>query len=103
MHSLTLIVPSSSMQNSTGPATAGRGFVRIALVLTWFALSPIARAVDPPPDGDYPNGNTAEGVYALLNLTSGLYNTAVVAGTLEDNTTGNYNTATGGLALYSNR
>src|SRR5436309_12297746 len=42
-----------------------------------FALSPMAQAVNPPPDGGYPGGNTAEGTSALLSLTTGLYNTAV--------------------------
>ena len=35
------------------------------------------QAVIPPPDGGYPGGNTAEGQNALLNLSSGGYNTAV--------------------------
>ena len=30
-----------------------------------------ARAVVPPPDGGYPNGNTAEGEDALFSLTTG--------------------------------
>ena len=30
------------------------------------ALLPAAFAVDPPPDGGYPNGNTAEGTNALF-------------------------------------
>jgi hypothetical protein len=34
-----------------------------------FALIPAAMAVDPPPDGGYPNNNTAEGEDALFNLT----------------------------------
>src|SRR4030095_14054814 len=46
-----------------------RGFCLITL--TWFALSPTLRAVDPPPDGGYPGNNTAEGDNALLKLTSG--------------------------------
>jgi hypothetical protein len=48
MHSLTLIVPSSSVQNSTGRSPLRRGFVLIALalVLTWFAVLPTARAQD---------------------------------------------------------
>jgi hypothetical protein len=41
------------------------------LALTSFALSPWARAVDPAPDGGYPNGNTAEGEDALFSLTTG--------------------------------
>ena len=47
-----------------------RGFpvIFLALVLGVFALSPTARAVDPPLDGGYPNNNTAEGTDALFNL-----------------------------------
>jgi len=75
--------------------------------------------VNPPPDGGYPGGNTAEGQNALLSLQpSGIYNTAigifslqsltfgdfctgVGAGTLLLNTA-NDNTATGAGALLSN-
>ena len=49
-----------------------------SLVLAFiFSLSPMARAVNPPPDGGYPNNNTAEGDNALLKLTTGNDNTAV--------------------------
>ena len=66
------------------------------------ALSPVARAVVPPPDGGYPGGNTAEGQNALFNLTTGTYNTAVGSFSLESNTIGNFNTATGAGALLIN-
>src|SRR2546422_5776551 len=79
-----------------------RGFLLITLALAWFALSPMARAVDPPPDGGYPNQNTAEGDNALLSLTSGADNTAMGFNALESNTTGNVNTANGAGALNSN-
>ena len=49
----------------------------IALVLVCFGLLPIAQAVVPPPDGGYPNFNTAEGQNALFSLTTGTANTAV--------------------------
>ena len=49
----------------------------IAFVLAWFALSPIAQAVVPPPDGGYPGFNTAEGQNALFSLTTGVGNTAI--------------------------
>jgi hypothetical protein len=73
-----------------------------ALVLACFALSPTVRAVDPPPDGGYPNFNTAEGEDALFNLSSGGYNTAIGFDALLSNTTGDFNTATGARAMQSN-
>jgi Chaperone of endosialidase len=83
---------------------ARRGFLLspIAIALAWFALSPAARAVSPPPDGGYANQNTAEGQDALLSLTTGFSNTAAGFGALEKNTTGHENTATGAGALLSN-
>ena len=79
-----------------------RAFFLIPITLGCFALSPTARAVDPPPDGGYPNGNTAEGDDALLNLTSGTNNTAIGFEALLNNTTGFQNTATGFQALERN-
>jgi hypothetical protein len=74
----------------------------LAVVLTWFALSPTAPAVSPPPDGGYPNANTAEGINALFSLTSGFGNTANGFEALLSNTTGNANTANGSAALLKN-
>jgi hypothetical protein len=75
------------------------------VVLAWFGLSPMARALlpPPPPDGGYPNRNTAEGDSALFNLTSGSENTAIGFGALFSNTGGEFNTATGASALFANR
>jgi Chaperone of endosialidase len=67
-----------------------------------FALSPIARAVTPAPDGGYPGGNTAEGQSALLSLTTGGFNTAVGWLSLRSNTDGQLNTAMGAGALLAN-
>ena len=39
----------------------------ILLVVGCFALSPMAYAVSPPPDGGYPGGNTAEVIAACLS------------------------------------
>ena len=78
------------------------GFLLIPLVLAWFAFSPAIRAVDPPPDGGYPNQNTAEGEDALFSLTTGFGNTAIGFNALFSNTTGSFNTANGDLALQSN-
>ena len=74
----------------------------IALTLVCFALAPQSRAVDPPPDGGYPNANTAEGEDALFSLTVGTSNTAVGFNALFDNSSGSVNTAIGSAALASN-
>jgi hypothetical protein len=79
-----------------------RGFLLIPLALAWFALSSTARAVDPPPDGGYPIGNTAEGEDALFSLTTGADNTAIGFQALYSNTEGTANTAIGFHALFSN-
>src|SRR5438874_802638 len=79
-----------------------RCFPVVLLVLGLLALSPTARAVDPPPDGGYPGNNTAEGADALLHLTTGTDNTAIGFDALFSNTTGLANTATGFQALQSN-
>jgi hypothetical protein len=76
--------------------------VLLALILVSFALSPMARAVTPAPDGGYPNFNTAEGTEALQNLTRGNDNTAIGFQALFSNTTGQVNTAIGSLALIGN-
>jgi len=74
----------------------------IALTFACFGPLPITLALLPPPDGGYPNGNTAEGDDALLNLTSGTNNTAIGFEALLNNTTGFQNTATGFQALERN-
>src|SRR5436190_11094492 len=79
-----------------------RGLLLIPLALAWCALLPTAQAVDPPPDGGYPNQNTAEGTDALFSLTTGFANTAIGLSALYSNTTGSYNTANGYEALYNN-
>jgi trimeric autotransporter adhesin len=79
-----------------------RAFLLIVAALACFALSPTARAVDPPPDGGYPGRNTAEGDSALFSLTMGFDNTAIGFDALYSNTTGNDNTAVGFEALLFN-
>jgi hypothetical protein len=75
----------------------------IPLALAVFALSPIVQAqLSPPPDGGYPNGNTAEGDNALFSLTIGSNNTAIGSQALFYNEDGNDNTAIGYQALGSN-
>ncbi len=75
----------------------------IAFALVCFGLSPASRAVTPPPDGGYPNHNTAEGDFALFSadVEAGNDNTAIGFSTLYSNV-GSFNTAIGSEALYSN-
>jgi Chaperone of endosialidase len=75
----------------------------IACALVCFGLSPASRAVTPPPDGGYPNRNTAEGDFALFSadVEAGNDNTAIGFSTLYSNV-GSFNTAIGSEALYSN-
>jgi hypothetical protein len=78
----------------------------IRLFLAFLCLSgaqPKVQAVDPPPGGGYPDGNTAVGTEALLDLTTGQHNTALGFRALTDNTQGNLNTAVGSAALKQNR
>lgn len=74
----------------------------IALVLAWFAFAPQMQAVNPLPDGCYPNFTTAEGCNALQSLTSGAGNSGVGWRSLFLNTTGNFNTGVGAGALVLN-
>src|SRR5437764_13433928 len=74
----------------------------VALALGSFALSPTARAVLlPPPDGGYPNQNTAEGEDALFSLTTGDHNSANGYRSLQVKTHEGINTANGKLVYYS--
>ena len=83
----------------------------LAFVFACFALSPVSRAVVPPPDGGYPGGNTAEGTEALNSVVAlpgrggeigGVRNTAIGYQTLFSDNFGTDNTATGYHALFSN-
>jgi hypothetical protein len=74
----------------------------VVLGFDCFCLSPLTRALSPPPDGGYPGANTAEGDGALQNLTTGINNTADGTGALTFNTTGGNNTANGRDALHQN-
>ena len=65
-------------------------------------FAPKGFAVMPPPDGGYPNKNTAEGQDALFSLTNGTANTANGFSALKANTRGDRNTANGALALFTN-
>jgi hypothetical protein len=74
----------------------------VAFALACFGPSTDAAGLNPPPDGGYPGGNTAEGRSALFSLTSGGYNTAVGFFSLRGDTTGGFNTGVGAGALLAN-
>src|SRR2546428_10198096 len=101
-HSIQFTKTIPSIENSLSRPPLRRGFLLIPLALAAFALVPTAQAVDPAPDGGYPNGNTAEGESALFSLTTGASNTAIGFDALNSNTTGGFNTANGAGALNSN-
>ena len=71
----------------------------ISLIGAFVFAATTARAVSPPPDGGYPNQNTAEGEDALLHLdtTNGSFNTAIGFDALYNATISIANTATGTL------
>jgi uncharacterized coiled-coil protein SlyX len=71
-------------------------------ILGALAFLPGAQAVNPAPDGCYPNFTTAEGCNALGSLTTGAGNTGVGWFSLFSNTTGNFNTGVGAGALALN-
>ena len=71
------------------------------IILCLIAVAPTIQAVVPP-DGGYPNFNTAEGQNALFSLTAGSANTAVGWFSLWGNADGSFNTGTGAGALLFN-
>src|SRR2546430_17538382 len=89
------------VQNLISRSSLRRGLPVVLLVLGLVALSPTARAINPPPDGGYPGSNTAEGDDALFSLTptaeTGLTNTAIGAQALYSLTGG------GGLNTASDK
>jgi Chaperone of endosialidase len=74
----------------------------VSLLIGVYAISSNAEAVNPPPDGGYSGGNTAEGQDALRGLTTGTYNTATGIYSLFSLTTGSLNTAIGAGTLLFN-
>src|SRR4029077_550722 len=71
-------------------------------LLTCFASLPDAQAINPPPDGCYPNFTTAEGCDALNLLGTGEGNTGLGWRSLFSTSTGNFNTGVGAGALVLN-
>src|SRR5881398_283773 len=90
------------MTNSMTCSPLRRRLLLVMLSFACFWVLPTVQAVSPAPDGGYPNGNTAEGAFALQNLTTGVHNTADGFGALFSTTSGSHNTADGDIALASN-
>jgi len=86
---------SPDMKTSIPPAV-------IIFAIVCLALAQKTQAVNPPPGGGYPGGNTAEGQSALLSLSSGTYNSAIGVFSLLSDTTGSANTAVGAGTLLAN-
>src|SRR6516164_8441103 len=81
-----------------------RDITFVALLTACFAFCQTAKAqLSPPPDGGYPNFNTAEGTNALRNvdLSQAGSNTAIGASALTSHITGDSNTAVGTSALLN--
>ena len=102
MQNLIYLKNSTRSTKNWRPWRLRRGPYLLVLILATLLLATLARAVVPPPDGGYANGNTAEGGDALFSLTTGLDNTANGFNALFFNTIGCRNTATGFDALLSN-
>ena len=107
--------PNSNLQDTTAMKTAITSkitplnilglrstLILIALGFMVFVLAQRTQVVNPPPDRDYPGGNTAEGQGALLNLSTGTFNTALGFFVLRSNTQNKFNTAAGAGALFAN-
>jgi Chaperone of endosialidase len=91
-------------QKAHNPSHMKTNIASVVLILLFVHLAPLptAQAVVPPPDGGYPNLNTAEGTNALLTLTTGAANTAVGWSSLRSVTIGGFNTGVGAGTLFLN-
>ena len=76
--------------------------IPITFALVCFGFAPFGQAVNPPPDGGYAGGNTAEGENALASLTTGPFNTAIGWRSLHFINTARYNTGVGAGTLFFN-
>ena len=77
-------------------------FLFVSFLVGCLAIPLSTQAVNPPPDGGYPEGNTAEGQAALFSLSTGVANTAVGWLSLNTLDTGKFNTAIGAATLIGN-
>ncbi len=76
--------------------------ILVVLLIACAGFCEKGQAVNPPPDGGYSGGNTAEGTSALLSLTSGTYNTAIGIYSLLSLTNGKFCTGVGAGTLLVN-
>ena len=74
----------------------------ITFAFAFMVLLPKTQTVNPPPDGGYAGGNTAEGQSSLSSLTTGTYNTGVGLYSLLSLTDGKFNTGVGAGTLLAN-
>jgi Chaperone of endosialidase len=83
-----------------------RNIIAILSALVAFALLPIAQAAPAPntpdPGGSLPVSNTADGLNALLSISTGIHNSAFGFDALLLTADTNFNTAVGSAALLSN-
>jgi hypothetical protein len=78
-------------------------FTTVLSALVCFGLcQQVQSATDTPDPGAKPLSNTADGVNALLSITTGLYNSAFGFDSLLANSTGSFNTGIGAGALLLN-
>jgi trimeric autotransporter adhesin len=91
-----------NLRNSISRSPWRGGFLLIPLVLACFALLPSARALVTDPDETFANFNTAAGQSALASVTSGTFDTAYGAFSLNLVKTTSNNTAVGTNALRFN-
>jgi hypothetical protein len=93
----------SHLRNSINPSPLRRAFLLIplSLMLTCFALAPLAQAAGPDTDGAIAGSNNGEGIGVLVNRTTGIWNTGTGLEALNQLTSGNQNTANGLRALFS--
>ena len=75
--------------------------IPLSLLLTCFALMPMAQAVGPDTEGAIAGSNNGEGIGVLVSRTTGIWNTGTGFEALNHVTAGNQNTATGLRALFS--
>lgn len=90
-------IPYTAIWFGRWPRQHGLPLLILGFAITFFGLSPTARAVNQTPDGGYPGRNTAEGDDALFGPATvsddGVGNTARGWQALSPNTTDNNDTA----------